>query len=145
MAATPNPACAHRPACHLTAAVLCTERGIVANLIFTSGFQHQDWSAHYRLYERGHVDEHALFATAHRAEETALPAGEPLVVMVDETLTRKTGRHIHGVGWKRDPLGYRPRLEAKLLYRAPAYLHSTTWTARCKSSCSTTSGAGALM
>lgn len=119
VAATPNPACAHRLACHLTAAVLCPERGTVTNLICTSGGQHQDWSAHYRLYERGRVDEHALFATARRAVEAALPAGEPLVVMVDDTLTRKTGRHIHGVGWKRDPLG--PAFQTNLV-RGQRYL-----------------------
>lgn len=34
-----------------------------------------------------------------------LHQGEPLVVMMDDTLIRKRGRKVYGTGWKRDPLG----------------------------------------
>ncbi len=36
--------------------------------------------------------------------EKHLPAHQPLVVAMDDSLLRKTGRHIHGVRWQRDPM-----------------------------------------
>jgi hypothetical protein len=36
--------------------------------------------------------------------EKSLPGGEPLVVAMDDSLLRKTGRKIQGVRWQRDPM-----------------------------------------
>jgi hypothetical protein len=89
----------------MLATLLCPEKSTLTNLICTSGGQHQDWSAHYRLYSHERVDEAVLFAEVREALIESLPAGHPLVVGLDDTLVRKSGTHIAGVGWKRDPLG----------------------------------------
>lgn len=110
---------------HLWAALLCPERHTLTNLLCTSGRTQQDWSAAYRLYAEERVDEGVLFATA-RAEVLAhLPATAPLVVALDDTLTRKCGAHIHGVAWRRDPLG--PAFQTNLV-RGQRYLQfSAAW------------------
>ncbi len=50
---------------------------------------------------------------------------KPLVMALDDTLTRKTGTHIDGVSWKRDPLG--PPFQTNLV-RGQRYLQfSAAW------------------
>ena len=117
--------CALRLGQHMMAALLCPERATLTNLICTSGLQHLDWSAHYRLYSRHRVDERVLFAQVCESVQQALPAGHPLVIAMDDTLIRKTGPHISGVGWKRDPLG--PAFQTNLV-RGQRYLQfSAAW------------------
>jgi hypothetical protein len=67
--------------------------------------QFEDWSASYRIFEKGRIDRRALFAPARKAVEERLKRDAPLVVMMDDTLLRKRGRKVYGTGWKRDPLG----------------------------------------
>jgi len=105
--------------------LLCPEKATLSNLICTAGGEQHDWSAHYRLYARGRVDETVLFATARAQLEAQLPAGAALVVALDDTLVRKSGTKIAGVGWKRDPLG--PPFQTNLV-RAQRYLQfSAAW------------------
>ncbi len=109
----------------MLSALLCLERLTVTNLICTHGGQQQDWSAHYRLCSRNRVDESVLFAKVRDELLAALPAGKPLVVALDDTLIRKCGTHIAGVGWKRDPLG--PAFQTNLV-RGQRYLQfSAAW------------------
>lgn len=105
--------------------LLCPERLTLTNLICTGGGQQQDWSAHYRLYSHGRVEEAVLFGEVREALLAALPKEHPLVVALDDTLVRKTGTHIAGVGWKRDPLG--PAFQTNLV-RGQRYLQfSAAW------------------
>jgi DDE superfamily endonuclease len=97
----------------------------LTNLISTSGGAHQDWSAHYRLYERHRINEKALFATARHELEQNLAPEQPLVVSVDDTLTRKRGKHIAGSGWKRDPLG--PPFQTNLVWGQRYVQLSAAW------------------
>ena len=90
---------------HLLAMLLCPERATLTNLICTAGGAQADWSAHYRLYARARVDETMLFAQVRDQLQARLDAAAPLVVALDDTLVRKTGPRIDGVGWRRDPLG----------------------------------------
>ncbi len=123
--ATRSASCALRLRWHMLATVLCPERATLTNLICTSGQQQNDWSAHYRLYSHERVDEGALFSRVRQGVEQALPAGHPLVVAIDDTLVRKCGTHIHGVGWKRDPLG--PPFQTNLV-RGQRYVQlSAAW------------------
>lgn len=109
----------------MLASLLCLERHTLTNLICTSGAQQQDWSAHYRLYSKERVNEAALFDTARTTLQQALPEGHPLVISMDDTLVRKRGTHIVGVGWKRDPLG--PAFQTNLV-RGQRYLQfSAAW------------------
>ncbi|WP_367872261.1 transposase [Luteolibacter sp. Populi] len=125
MAATGTPSCAALLHGHMLGVLLGQSRATVTNLICSRGGQHHDWSADYRLYSRGRVDEAVLFGRARDALLDALPAGEPLVAAIDDTIVRKTGRKIHGSGWKRDPLG--PAFQTNLVH-ARRYLQiSAAW------------------
>lgn len=59
----------------------------------------------YRLFERQRFDFDALFAPACRKLVERLSPDEPLVMMMDDALSSRRGRKVHGTGWKRDPLG----------------------------------------
>jgi hypothetical protein len=65
---------------------------------------HLDWSADYRFYSLDRFDEDAVFSQIRGQIETSLPQAQPLVVAMDDSLLRKTGRKIHGVRFLRDPL-----------------------------------------
>lgn len=107
------------------ATLLCPERGTLTNLICTTGAQQQDWSAHYRLYSRDRVNEAALFAPVLGALIDALPQDHPLVVACDDSLVRKRGPRIAGVGWKRDPLG--PAFQTNLVRGQRHLQFSAAW------------------
>lgn len=66
---------------------------------------HLDWSADYRFYSLDRFDEDAVFRQIRGRIEASLPQTRPLVVAMDDSLLRKTGRKIHGVRYLRDPLG----------------------------------------
>lgn len=109
----------------MLATLLCPERCTVTNLLCTSGLQQLDWSAAYRLYSNHRVEGHVLFNHVRHHVEQALPIDAPLVIGLDDTLTRKCGTHIHGVSWRRDPLG--PAFQTNLV-RAQRYLQfSAAW------------------
>lgn len=65
---------------------------------------HLDWSADYRLYSQDRFDEDAVFSQIRCLVEKTLAPGTPLVVAMDDSLLRRTGRKIHGVRFLRDPL-----------------------------------------
>lgn len=64
----------------------------------------QDWSADYRLYSQDRFDEQAAFGQVRAAVEQTLAGNQPLVVAMDDSLLRKTGRRIQGVRYQRDPM-----------------------------------------
>lgn len=89
----------------MQAILLGTEEATVTNFICLNGRAQQDWTADYRLYSQDRVDENVLFAGALDELQKSLPPDKPLVLAIDDTLIRKTGTHIDGVKWRRDPLG----------------------------------------
>lgn len=104
---------------------MCAEEATLTNLICMNGGQQVDWSADYRLYSQDRVDENVLFDAALQELLAILPSGKPLVVALDDTIVRKTGTHIDGVCWKRDPLG--PPFQTNLV-RGQRYLQfSAAW------------------
>ena len=84
---------------------MCLSRHTVTGLLTTAGRQMCDWSADYRLFAAARVQPQALFAVNRRAVLEQLAPAAPLLVAMDDTLLRKTGRKIPGVAWRRDPLG----------------------------------------
>ena len=90
---------------HLYWQMLCLSRHTVTGLLYTGGQQLQDWTADYRLYSRGRVDVNQLFDVAREDLESMLPEGLPLVVAMDDSILRKTGKKIPGVAWRVDPIG----------------------------------------
>ncbi len=65
---------------------------------------HLDWSADYRFFSQDRFDEDAVFGQISGQIQKSLPHARPLVVAMDDSLLRKTGRKIHGVRFLRDPL-----------------------------------------
>lgn len=85
--------------------LVCLGRHTLTGVLCTHGAQHRDWSADYRLYSRDRIDGAALFKGVREAVEQFCRPGAPLVLALDDTLLRKRGAKIAGVGWRRDPLG----------------------------------------
>ena len=90
---------------HLYWQVLCLSRHTVTGLLYTGGRQLRDWTADYRLYSQGRVDIDQLFGVAREEVESMLVKGSPLVVAMDDSILRKTGKNIPGVAWRMDPTG----------------------------------------
>lgn len=97
-------------------------RGTMTNLICLCGLAQRDWTADYRLYSQERVEPALLFRPAIVELNSHLPADAPFVAAIDDTLVRQRGTKIHGVGWKRDPLG--PKFQTNLV-RGPRYLQLT--------------------
>jgi len=89
---------------HMLAHLLCTQRRTVTGLLNTLGRQQQDWSKAYRLY-REHVNSAAVFSPILDGVLELIPEGSALVIGVDDSHLRKTGKKVATAGWYRDPLG----------------------------------------
>jgi len=79
-------------------------RHTISALLRAQNRHRLDWSADYRLYSQDRFDEQAVFGQARQAVEQTLAPDEPLVVAMDDSLLRKSGRTIHGVRYQRDPM-----------------------------------------
>jgi len=64
----------------------------------------QDWTADYRLYTEGRLAVEKIFGHVRTEVEQHGGPDRPLVVAMDDSLLRKTGRRIFGCGYRRDPL-----------------------------------------
>ena len=84
---------------------LCLRTHLTSNAICATGRQFLDWSADYRLFSRSRWDPHALFDPIFDHLGALLPSPQaPVVAALDDTLCKKTGRHIPGATYARDPL-----------------------------------------
>lgn len=99
--------------------LLCLGRHTVTGLLTTSGSQFQDWSAAYRLFSEDRIPVPEIFSVVRRAISDQLPAGVPFRAVLDDSLLRRSGLHIPGVAWRRDPLG--PRFQTNFV-RAQRFL-----------------------
>ena len=85
--------------------LLCLRTHLTSNAICATGRQFLDWSADYRLFSRSAWDPHALFDPILDHLAALLPSPQaPVVAALDDTLCKKTGRHIPGATYARDPL-----------------------------------------
>jgi len=82
----------------------CLGRHTLAGLLCAGGRQFVDWSADYRLFSQDHWEARQLFVPVVQGILDLLPPSQPLVTAVDDTLLKKTGTRIPGVGYRRDPL-----------------------------------------
>ena len=46
-----------------------------------------------------------MFGVVRKGIKDMIPAREPMVVSIDDTLLKKSGKKTYGVSWKRDPMG----------------------------------------
>ena len=85
--------------------LLCLRTHLTSNAICATGRQFLDWSADYRLFSRCPWDPHALFDPIFDHLGALLPSEQaPVIAALDDTLCKKTGRHIPGATYARDPL-----------------------------------------
>jgi len=95
----------HRARRHLLAHLASFGRHTISGLLRTQNRHQQDWSADYRFFSQDRFNEQAVFEHVRCGVEQTLTPDQPLVVAMDDSLLRKTGRKICGVRWQRDPLG----------------------------------------
>ena len=100
-----SPSCGLRLHDHLLAHLVCPSRHTITSLLTTYGRQFEDWTAQYQLYSMQRVQPDVLFRQILSEVETLQTSGSALVVALDDTLLRKTGRCIPGTAYRRDPLG----------------------------------------
>ncbi len=90
--ATHGQSAADRLRAHLLAQLVCLGRHTLSALLTTNGQLHQDWSADYRLYSHQRLEPEELFAQIRRGAQQSLEPDQPLVVAMDDSIFRKTGR-----------------------------------------------------
>lgn len=86
----------------------------MTSLITTGGRQFEDWSADYRFFSKQRFDPQALFGVIRRGVTEHLDPDDPLIVAMDDTISRKKGRKIPGASWRRDPMS--PPFQANLVW-----------------------------
>jgi hypothetical protein len=79
-------------------------RHTITGLLRCQNRTRQDWTADYRLYAEGRVDTGKVFDRLRSEVEQCASPDQPLVVAMDDSILRKTGRRIFGSGYRRDPL-----------------------------------------
>ena len=89
---------------HLLAQLVCLGRHTLSGLLTTNGRLHCDWSADYRLYSRQRIEPALLYGQIRRGVQQSLAPDQALLVAMDDSILRKSGRKIPGVGYRRDPL-----------------------------------------
>ena len=93
----------------------CLRLHLTSTAICASGRQFVDWSADYRLCSRSPWEPHRLFAPVFDQLPALLPSPTaPVIAALDDTLCKKTGRHIPGVTMARDPMS--PPFHVNLCY-----------------------------
>jgi hypothetical protein len=92
---------AHR----LTFGLLCCLRGhLITNAICAMGRQFVDWSADFRVPSRSAWSAHRLFDVIFdRVRPLLKEENDPVVMGLDDTIRKKTGRKIPGTSILRDP------------------------------------------
>lgn len=83
----------------------CLRTHLTTNAICALGRQFVDWSADYRLLSRSPWDPLGLFdAVIDGVQPLIPPDPQPILVPLDDTICKKTGRKIPGSAILRDPL-----------------------------------------
>lgn len=83
----------------------CLGRHTITGMLTTRGRQFVDWSSAYRLFAKNRVDTVELFKVARQVVLEQLPNDAMIIVHMDDTIIKKTGKKIAGTAWRRDPLG----------------------------------------
>jgi hypothetical protein len=88
-----------------TNSLLALGKRTITGMLSAGGKLFQDWSATYRLFEKGRIKQKEMFVPVIKEVLRDTAPQAPLFTMMDDTLIRKRGRKVSGAGWKRDPLG----------------------------------------
>lgn len=93
--------------------LVCLGRRTLTGVQATQGNQFHDWTATCRLFKHKRFNADRLFDVIRQQIYPHLKPNAPLVVAMDDTILHKTGRKIHGVSYRRDPLS--PPFNANLV------------------------------
>jgi hypothetical protein len=78
-------------------------RRTISQTISIKGSAQQDWSADYKFYSRSRWQEQRLFDGVSEEYLSRYPK-RPVVLAIDDTRIRKSGKKVPGASWQRDPL-----------------------------------------
>jgi hypothetical protein len=106
----------HQRALALALGLLCgVGRRTITRALGFWGREHQDWSADYKVFSRSPWEAVALFDPLLRQGiERYCPPGQPIAAAVDDTVLRRTGRHVPHTAWQRDPMS--PPFQVNLIW-----------------------------
>jgi hypothetical protein len=90
---------------HSLSNILCLGRHTITGLLCTSGKQFKDWSSDYRFYSKERFNSDIIFDQIRSSICSKLEKSKPLVVAMDDSIIKKVGTKIHGVAYRRDPMG----------------------------------------
>lgn len=79
-------------------------RRTITALLEATGKAQCDWSADYRVFSRDVWDPTDVFARLMPSILAVHPVGNTIVASLDDTNIRKSGTHIPGVAYRRDPM-----------------------------------------
>ena len=97
--------CRRRAREHLLAQLVSPGRHTITSLITTCARQFHDWSSDYSLYARQRIHPESIFREVRTQIEQLNGSAQPLVLALDDTILRKTGKHIPNTAYRKDPLG----------------------------------------
>ena len=86
-------------------ALTCFGKHTLTGMLTASGQQFMDWSSAYRVFSQERVDTSKLFDVVRSGVMQELGSQPMIVAHMDDTIIKKTGKHIPGTAWRRDPLG----------------------------------------
>lgn len=89
-------------------------RATITGMLIAMGKQFVDWTCAYSLFWGVRMKTEELFAVASKVCLEQLTPTQMVVVHMDDTILRKSGKKIYGTGWKRDPLG--PAFQTNLIW-----------------------------
>ena len=86
------------------AMVTSVGRQTISGLICAKGHQHRDWTSDYRVFSQSKWSPESLFDVILKESLNGLTPSHPLVVAMDDTCIKKTGKKIPTTQYARDPL-----------------------------------------
>jgi hypothetical protein len=89
---------------HALALLVCLGRRTISRSICVLGRQFQHWAPEYRLFSKCRWKPHSLFDVVLERIPDLLSPTQPLVVALDDTICRKTGKRIRAAKTLHDPL-----------------------------------------
>jgi hypothetical protein len=89
---------------HALALLVCLGRRTISRSICVLGRQFRNWTPEYRLFSKCCWKPHSLFDVVLEQIPELLSPTQPLVVALDDTPCRKTGKRIRAAKMLRDPL-----------------------------------------
>jgi hypothetical protein len=100
----------------LTIGLVCgLGRRTITRALGFLGWQHQEWSANYKVFSRSPWEGADLFVpTLEQALRDWIPAGRLIPLALDDTVTARTGKKITTASWQRDPMS--PPFHVNLLW-----------------------------